>query len=253
MSKLKEKYLAIPEQIRIVTVLFAIFLIMFIFGRRLFIPKTFGEYGHYRAAAVDDIMQIGLVYAGHQACAECHDDVVAEKSQHMHKHVACENCHGPGYAHTQAPDEHPLTIPTDRSYCVLCHSYNPARPTGFPQIDPVTHNPDGACIDCHQPHAPQPPEVPEECGSCHERIVRTLGAGHHNSLPCTQCHDIKQEHKITPRDFLPTVPRTREFCGTCHSTKASSAKEIRRVDIVTHGENYFCGQCHFPHNPEVKI
>jgi hypothetical protein len=252
LSKLKKIYQSIPEQIRILAVLFAIFLISFIFGRRLFVPKTFGKYGHYHAVAADSIMANKLVYAGHQACGECHDDVLEKKSKHMHQNVACENCHGPGYEHTQAADEHEMPKPKDRSYCVFCHSYNPARPSGFPQIDPVIHNPDEPCITCHDPHAPQPPEVPEQCGACHERIVRTLAQAKHQPLACTQCHNVKQEHKTTPREFLPTIPDTREFCGTCHATNAASSNNIQRIDMAMHGENYFCGQCHYPHFPEVK-
>ncbi len=246
-----KKYRSFPQQVQVLVLLFAVFLFIFLFVRQLFIPESFGKYGNYRAAAVDSIMANSLVYAGHQACAECHDDVAEEKSQYMHRHVACETCHGPGYAHTREPDEHSVSTPKGRKFCVLCHSYNPSRPTGFPRIDPLVHNPLKQCTTCHEPHTPEPPSTPKECGACHADIARTKAISPHRSLKCTTCHKTKEEHKTMPRSFLSTIPTTSEFCGTCHSEDAGSDEQIPRVDLAVHGEGYFCGQCHYPHFPEV--
>ena len=244
-------YKQVPQQVSHLLFLFIIFMIFFIVARRLLIPDTFGIYGHYRAAAVEKNSADSLKYAGHQACAECHGDISEQKSQSYHRHVSCESCHGPGYAHTQQPDEYVLSAPRKRGYCVLCHSYNPSRPTGFPQIDPLTHNPVKACMSCHDPHAPRPPHSPEECSACHAEIARTKAVSHHQTLSCSRCHEAKEEHKVTPRLFLPTVPKTNEFCGQCHSENAKSDIEIPRVDLTVHGENYTCWQCHYPHYPEA--
>ena len=90
-----------------------------------------------------------LKYAG-QECAACHDDI-AKLHDAKHPRVACEVCHGPAAAHVQAPMEVKLPAPRQRAGCPLCHGYDPSRPTGFPQIDPVTHNPLKPCISCHNP------------------------------------------------------------------------------------------------------
>lgn len=246
-----ERIQLIPQQIRHLFVLFIILMAIFIISRRLLIPKTFGTYGHYRAAAIENIIADSLRYAGHQACVECHEDIMELKSKLFHRNLSCETCHGPAYAHTQAPDEHELPAPRKRGYCVLCHSYNPSRPTGFPQIDPLIHNPLKACMSCHNPHAPKPPHTPEECSACHAEIARTKAVSHHQQLPCSRCHKTKEEHKINPLEFLPTVPKTRKFCGGCHAEDAESAIEIPRIDLVVHGENYQCWQCHYPHYPET--
>lgn len=52
-----------------------------------------------------------------------------------HSGVACESCHGPALAHVEAPDEYIPDAPRGRKGCMLCHGYNPARPSGFPEID----------------------------------------------------------------------------------------------------------------------
>jgi hypothetical protein len=245
------KYKTIPQQVSHLLILFIIFMVIFISGRRLLIPDTFGVYGHYRAAAVDSNMADSLVHAGHLTCAECHDDVAEIKSESYHRGVACETCHGPGYDHTQAPDEHTLPAPRERGYCVLCHSYNPSRPTGFPQIDQMSHNPGKPCMSCHDPHAPQLPNTPESCSACHAEIARTKAVSHHQNLSCIRCHEALEEHKITPRAYLPTVPKTREFCGECHSESAEGDIQVARIDMALHGENYNCWQCHYPHYPEA--
>jgi len=61
----------------------------------MMVPESFGKYGHYRANAVDDVMNLDIAYAGFEACADCHDDVVETKAGSRHAGVACESCHGP--------------------------------------------------------------------------------------------------------------------------------------------------------------
>lgn len=221
-------------------------------ARHFLVPPTFGRIGHYRAAAIDAIAARPIRYAGHEACATCHEDIVKTHGTHRHRQVACEVCHGAAAAHVEAPTEKRPVVPRQRGACPLCHGYDPSRPTGFPQIDPVTHNPMKPCYTCHEPHAPEPPRTPEDCSACHGEIARTKAISHHALLACTQCHETKKEHKINPTLSRPGKPVAREFCGGCHARDANSAKEIPRVDIASHGGQYVCWQCHYPHFPELK-
>jgi hypothetical protein len=221
-------------------------------ARRLLVPKTFGERGHYRAAAVDSIVAQEIGYAGHVACETCHLDIADKKGQSYHRGVACEVCHGPQAAHVLAPLDHKPPAPRERAYCPLCHGYNPSRPTGFPQIDPVLHNPVRPCISCHDPHDPTPPHPPESCAACHGEIARTKAISYHAQLPCTQCHAVDRRHSVSPRQQRPSKPTTREFCGQCHAQDADSPPEIPRVDLASHGPGYVCWQCHYPHHPEAR-
>lgn len=241
----------IPDQIIRLIIPFAIIIVALVLAKKFLTPATFGRYGHYRAAAVDDVTAQEMQYAGEQACADCHEEIVNKKTLSYHKGVSCEVCHGPARAHTEDPTEHKLPAPRERGFCTLCHTYNPSRPTGFPQIVPATHSPGKPCISCHNAHDPTPPHAPSECGACHGDIARTKMLSPHADVPCIRCHVTPQEHKVTPRMVRPSKPANREFCGECHAKEATSPKEIPRIDIQTHGERYTCWECHYPHLPKA--
>lgn len=220
-------------------------------ARHFLLPKTFGERGHYRAAAVTQIEKQPIRYAGREACAMCHSDVAAAQKGGRHQNVSCEVCHGPAADHAEAPTDHKPARLRERGFCPLCHGYDPSRPTGFPQIDPVAHNAPKACISCHNPHRPEPPHVPEDCTACHGEIARMKAVSHHAQLSCTRCHKTAVKHKVTPREARPEKPAHREFCGECHAQGPPAPKDVPRVDMATHGGRYLCWQCHYPHYPEV--
>ena len=246
------KFPRIPQQIISLCVLFSIAVTGFLIARKSFVPPTFGLYGHYRAKAVDEIKAKGTKYAGSEACIECHDVIYNLKAKSYHKNVACEVCHGPAQQHAQDPTEVKPEIPRDRSKCTICHDYNPARPTGFPQIIASQHNPGKFCTSCHQAHNPMLPHTPDDCSACHRAIASQKMVSHHASLECTTCHEVPPEHLTSPRDFEVKKPENKEFCGKCHAREADSPVEIPRIDFKTHGGRYLCWDCHYPHNPEAN-
>jgi hypothetical protein len=241
-----------PQQVGRLALVGLVLAILFIGARTVLRPKTFGERGHYRAAAVTEVAALEPRYAGHEACEPCHMPIVEKKSASYHRGLACEVCHGPQAEHVMSPVDHKPPAPRGRDYCPLCHGYNPSRPTGFPQIDPAVHNPVRPCITCHDPHDPTPPHPPESCSACHAQIARTKAVSYHAQLPCTQCHQADPRHVSSPRQFRPTRPSTREFCGQCHGQGATSAPDIPRIDLATHNPRYMCWQCHYPHHPEAN-
>jgi hypothetical protein len=214
------------------------------------IPKPMKDVGVQRAAMVEREKARPVQYAGAAACAECHDQIVLSKRQGYHRDLSCETCHGPAKAHTENPDAVKPQLPRERKFCEGCHTFNPSRPRGFPQINPVAHNPMKPCITCHKPHDPKPPKVIAECSACHGEIARMKAVSHHVGLSCTTCHTVPARHKVSPRTVRPDKPSTREFCGKCHG-KDSRYEGAPKVDISTHGEKYVCWQCHYPHLPEV--
>lgn len=248
---MKSPWRKIPEQVKRLSIVFVVFVGLLILARNILIPPDYGKYGHFRANALDEIISQEINYAGHVICGDCHDEEVELKRNGYHKNVSCEVCHGPAAAHTEDDESVELRIPSQRGYCPLCHEYLPSRPTGFPQILAASHNPLKACISCHNPHDPKPPETPKECEACHASIARTKSLSHHVEIPCTRCHETPEEHKINPRQILPTKPESRKFCGNCHAKDADSPKGIPRIDLATHGERYVCWQCHYPHLPEA--
>ncbi len=239
-----------PQQVPRLIAVFVVALAALIGARMALVPDTFGDLGHYRAAAVDSITAHPKKYAGHAECSLCHGPIAEQRLTSNHRTVTCEVCHGPAAQHTTAPMDIKPTAPRERGLCPLCHSYNPSRPTGFPQIDEVAHNPLTPCITCHDPHAPEPPEVPEECSACHGQIARQKAVSHHTNLQCTVCHEAREEHKVNPRANRPSKPVQRSFCGVCHAQDDLSGERIPQIDLRSHGEPYMCWQCHYPHRPE---
>ena len=253
MAKLPEfRGHKVPQQVPRLAAVFGLAILALIAARFFLIPDSFGELGHYRAAALDTIAAHEKKYAGQQECALCHGRIADRRLASNHRGVACESCHGPGAAHVANPIEVKPTIPRQREFCQRCHAYNPSRPTGFPQIDPVAHNPMTPCMNCHDPHEPEPPVTPESCSACHGQIASQKSVSHHATLACTTCHEAPDEHKNSPRLVRPSKPLERSFCGSCHSEDASSPSHIPRVNLGTHNARYVCWQCHYPHFPETS-
>jgi DnaJ-class molecular chaperone len=253
-----------PSQVKRLLLLFAMAAVVLILLRHFLIPRSFGRYGHYRADAVGAIAASGLRYSGHLVCAECHDDIANTKSASKHAPVTCEACHGPGYSHSQDPTENKISVPSGRERCGYCHNYDASRPTGFPQIDPAAHGADEPCASCHNPHQPELNIETPACDGCHTEIARTLSKGHHRNLNCTICHGSGTKHPVDPKNIKPEMPASRDFCAQCHAKNAAGPKNASgienapgiesapRIDMATHGQDYLCWQCHFPHLPEAR-
>jgi hypothetical protein len=123
-------------------------------GMRVFlVPKSFGQYGHYRGDAIAEIAARPVNFAGHQACEGCHADVLEKKKGGRHARVNCETCHGPLAKHADDPSVQPAKLDT-AVLCVRCHEENAAKPKSFPQVASADHSTGVACDTCHQPHSP---------------------------------------------------------------------------------------------------
>lgn len=240
----------VPEQLVRLSVVFAVLIGGTAATYIWVIPASLTDTELHRSSTVSREVAKPLAYAGASVCKECHEDEHLLRVSGYHNTLACETCHGPLYGHSEDPLEVAATAPRQREFCPICHAYDAARPTGFPQIDAVRHNPVKPCIDCHDPHDPEPSEIPQECSACHARIFNTKAVSPHALLDCEVCHTAPDEHKTSPRLVSPTKPRDREFCGTCHGMDATR-QGTPRVDLGTHEEKYLCWQCHFPHMPEL--
>ena len=188
------KFPKIHQQIISLGILIFMLLAVFIVARNFFVPPSFGLYGHYRAKAVDENREKEIKYAGSKNCADCHDDIYNLKAKSYHKDVSCEVCHGPAAEHADDPSESVPKLPHNRDSCTICHNYNLARPTGFPQIITDRHNPGKFCTNCHKAHNPMLPHIPEDCSACHREIANQKMVSHHASLDCVTCHPVQPEH-----------------------------------------------------------
>jgi hypothetical protein len=241
----------IPEQVWRLGVVVGVVVAVVLATRFLVIPASLVSTAVHRSTTVEREVAKPVRFAGSPACQECHDDVAARKAKSFHRGLACEGCHGAAAPHAEDPGAQKPSLRRDRTLCPACHAYDPARPTGFPQINPVLHNPLKPCAECHDPHAPDPPTVPKECAACHAQIERTKAVSSHARIECVTCHRAPEAHKKTPRAVLPSKPQAREFCGTCHA-KGAARPESPKVDVTEHGGRFLCWECHYPHLPEGR-
>ncbi len=239
----------LPDALARVLVVFLLLAAVLMTVRFILPPEVKSASLHVKST-IEREMARPVHYAGSAPCADCHEEYNLKKAGY-HRNLSCETCHGPAKNHAENPTETKPTAPRKREFCTLCHQYDPSRPTGFPQINPIAHNPLQPCISCHNPHHPKPPTPPEECAACHAEIARTKAVSPHVQLACTICHAVPDQHKISPRNVAASEPAEREFCGKCHG-KGSASGGPPKVDMATHGEKYLCWQCHYPHMPEVK-
>ncbi len=134
--------------------LFVLAFLIFLVVRGYVVPKSFGEYGHYRGAAICEIAAKPIRFAGHQACESCHTDIADAKSKGVHAQVNCEACHGALAAHADDPMSVTPVKPDTAVLCARCHTASAAKPAGFPQVDPAEHSGGVPCETCHNPHSP---------------------------------------------------------------------------------------------------
>jgi excinuclease UvrABC ATPase subunit len=145
----------IPPQINRLVLAFAIFISLFMVARHFLRPVSFGEKGHYRAAALIENAMVEIHYSGQQACFECHQNIEDLKAQDVHSDIHCETCHGPGQKHVLSSEAADILKPSGREFCGSCHTLNAARSKStVNQVDLSKHNIGKNCIECHNPHQP---------------------------------------------------------------------------------------------------
>jgi hypothetical protein len=136
--------------------------IVLVLGRAFFVPDTWGQYGAYRGAALDQHHGKAPRLGGNAACAECHDDQLEEIADGVHASLACEGCHAPLSSHVQDGELiAEMSIRRRAELCLLCHEKLAARPESHPQINLTQHleeqggdvGPE-SCFDCHEAHSP---------------------------------------------------------------------------------------------------
>lgn len=144
----------IEHLIRLAVVILVL-LLVFAALRLAVVPRSFGQYGHYRGDAIPETAAHPIAFAGHEACEACHSDIAEQKSQGKHVVVACEACHGAQAKHAEDPGTvKPAKLDT-AVVCARCHEANSAKPKGFPQVVTADHSAGLACDTCHQPHKPR--------------------------------------------------------------------------------------------------
>lgn len=161
--------------------------LVFLLAKALLVPAGFGAYGHFRAGALDDNRARPLVFAGRQACADCHEDIVKARHGSKHAAIGCETCHGPLEKHAADPSALTPERPDQRDLCLGCHHENAARPAFIRQVNPQDHGEPGPCTACHKAHHPEMEEPAPAAGA----VVGTA-ADPHGAPPAQPAQEVKQ-------------------------------------------------------------
>jgi len=136
--------------------------VLFVIVRHVLIPRTFGEYGHYRYASVAEYASLQPQHGAPDGCFECHDEQAKARVAGKHATVSCEVCHAPLATHV-TNDERvaPMTVRRSTELCGWCHEKLVARPATMPQVHMINHVvekggdlTESACLECHNAHNP---------------------------------------------------------------------------------------------------
>lgn len=128
---------------------------LFLLMRQTVVPPSFGQYGHYRGAVLEEIRRQPVRFAGEQLCSDCHPDVAEARAKAKHSGVRCEACHGPLAAHTGDSSAFKPKKPDAGPLCRRCHEADSAKPESFPQVTSAEHSGGEKCESCHSPHQPR--------------------------------------------------------------------------------------------------
>ena len=220
----------------------------------------------------------GAKYVGSEACADCHDDIVAQFKDSIHGRLAafetkpsmetdgCEACHGPGSKHIEEEDPEYIINPAKlepaqaSAICSRCHT--DGETMDWRGSEHALN--DVSCVKCHAVHGNKDkvayrdklgyrhkhvkdtllkkPE-PELCFTCHKDIMaKTNYPNHHpikeGKMVCSECHN---PHGSMVEPLLRTDERKNELCFKCHMDKQGPFT-FEHAPVVED-----CTICHNPH------
>jgi cytochrome c553 len=190
--------LLMPKHIRRLLGILAVVAMLFVAGKIYFPPKSFGVYGHYRAASVEDIAAAQPAYLSPDSYSAAYPKEYETWSAGIHKVVKCQICHTTvgktmnmaSLAGTTALSA-PATLPAagdSRKLCVKCHEKIAGRPDYMPQIDVDSHSKGQACTACHNPHSPLFSKAGEPIMPAGGAGTVDVIAGKKLSATCAACH-----------------------------------------------------------------
>lgn len=212
-------------------------------------------------------------FVGTETCLACHDGFSApdqrETLQGEHGVFSCEECHGPGLAHTRNagrgglfirnPAREPFTAQTQ--LCAECHQ---SQVDGFLQMAHGARQ-TAACIDCHNVHkrdgfvkAHRSKQLFDNgifeqlCAECHQQQLQEFNLSGHGVMEvatCGSCHDVHE-----PMGLAQPVADN-QVCLQCHGSfvlgfDTEEAIDFHTgpfhpVDPVGTGSSR-CTECHMP-------
>src|SRR3990167_8618332 len=215
---------------------------------------------------------------GDSVCQNCHEDQLAKfnktlmakylysKTKSGKETFACETCHGPGRAHSEAGGGRGVgnlitfgkgaTTPAEKQNavclqchseietCGQCHQQKRAQRMRYSHM-PLREN-KMKCTSCHSPHGSVSDKllkgnsINEMCYSCHaEKRGPFLWEHAPVAESCTNCHD---PHGSNNERML-TLPKPR-LCQQCH-VESGHPTTPQRLTATRYLSDQACNNCHY--------
>ncbi len=178
--------------------------------------------------------------------------------------IQCEECHGPGSAHVDAPLSFQMTVDRDSEACGACHVRGASEQVnakdGFvehhEQYEELFQSKHIAidCVVCHEPHTgvvqlrqTGAQTTRTTCENCHYDQVKTRGGGVHGNMniACIDCH--------MPRVTKSAVGDAAKFTGDIRThLMAIDPQQIGQFSedgtqaLSQLGLDFTCRHCHAP-------
>lgn len=199
-------------------------------------------------------------YVGSEACKDCHEDQFKNFSHTAHatlinlaswkgKVTGCEQCHGPGKAHSEEGDPKKIISFKTKSSkeisetCLGCHAGREEH-NNFRRGEHWRN--DIGCTDCHSSHSPSNgrnvaasntfvgPANAEKPGFATLKLLKTS-----DPQLCLGCHS-EVKHQFN-QPFHHKVLEGAMRCGDCHNPHGGF--ELKQTRLAT-GADAACIKCH---------
>ncbi len=164
-------------------IILVVVVVGFLIARWATVPKSFGQYGHYRGASIAEDQSFPVILQSAGACKECHEKErgmwpgfdVWQKGKHSA--VTCENCHSNVRQHVERMKARPeskeflVTKDPKPQRCLMCHFALAARPKVAPLCVPDDNHAEYlklikeqteeilGCTTCHEDYLPHNPKL----------------------------------------------------------------------------------------------
>lgn len=157
--------------------------------------------------------------------------------------IGCEDCHGPGEAHADAPEDVAVFTEPDDQVCGACHSRGES-PEGHPF--PASYQPGDTLTDHFTFTASETTRWPNGSAKIHNQQYTDWMLSNKMSAPdeltCATCHAVHGQGEGPSQTLLPT----NELCSGCHADKTTLARHIPYHQQAITKRDFACNDCHMP-------